>query len=381
MSTPLPRAHFPICRARHYLNHASVNAISLPVAEAMEAWVAAALEGETFSEAAQAQMEAVRADAARLLGATASEVAFVKNTSEGLAFVAAGLDWEPGDRVVIPATEFPSNVYPWKALARRGVTVDLVAPSGSSEAFPVEAFEKVIGAGPPPRLVATSWVQFRRGWRTDLTALAEVAHRAGSLLCVDLVQGLGVQPCDLGGFGVDFAACGSHKWLLGPAGIGLFYVRHDVMERLAPAEPGWASVAHREQWENLDLVWDQSARRYESGTANLVGIAGLGATLALLLQAGPEAIWAHVDGLCHRLTEGLADLGATVLSERRGEGRSAIVTFSVEGHDPGALVEHLGASQVVVAPRGGGIRVSPHGYNDEEDVDALLAALKTAIRP
>ena len=377
---PLPRELFPICDAWRYLNHASVSALATPVAAAMMDWTATALEGGCFSGAPEDHAELVRAKAARLMGVASEEIAFVKNTSEGLGFVASGIDWHPGDRILIPGLEFPSNVYPWTALESRGVVVDAIPPEGPGEAVTLEAFQRAIHRGPPPRLLALSWVQFRRGWRNDLAALTQVAHDAGALVCADVIQGLGVLPAELGQWGVDLAAGGAHKWLLGPPGIGLFFVRKGIMERLRPAEPGWASVRHREEWDNLQLVWDDSARRYESGTVNLVGIAGLGAALDLLLAAGEEALWEHVDGLCRRLAAGLADLGARVLSAREGDGRSGIVTFELAGHDPGELVERLAQRKVVVSPRGGGVRVSPHGYNDSEDVDALLEALNEITR-
>ena len=378
--SPLPRALFPICDTWRYLNHASVNALAAPVAEAMMQWTASALENGSFSGEPAEHVELVRSRAARLMGVEPDEIAFVKNTSEGLGFVASGIDWHPGDRIVIPGLEFPSNVYPWTALESRGVVVDMVPPEGPGEAVTLEAFQRAIHEGPPPRLLALSWVQFRRGWRNDLATLTRIAHDAGTLVCADVIQGLGVLPAALGEWGVDVAAAGAHKWLLGPPGIGLLFVRRAIMEQLRPAEPGWASVRHREQWDNLQLVWDDSARRYESGTANLVGIAGLGAALDLLLAAGEHALWEHVDTLCRRLDQGLTDLGARVLSERQGDGRSGIVTFELEGHDPGELVEHLAQRKVVVSPRGGGVRASPHGYNDTEDVDALLRAVGEITR-
>lgn len=375
METPLPRRLFPVCRHRHYLNHASVNGLAEPVAQRMVDWVGTALESGSFSGNPEAWVEDAREAAARLMGVDATEVAFIKNTSEGLSFVAAGLTWAPGDRVLVPEGEFPSNVYPWAALARRGVVVDTVAAREPGGALPLEAFVEAMADGPPPALIALSWVQFGRGWRSDLEAVCSLAHQVGALVCVDLIQGLGVLPADLGRWGVDFAACGAHKWLLGPPGIGLLYVRRSVMERLVPSEPGWASVAHREQWENRELVWDDTARRYESGTVNLVGVAGLSTAMGLLLDAGPQRIWEHVEGLCAHLCRSLEATGAQVLSDR-GPGRSGIVTFELAPHHPESLVQALGERGVVVAPRGGGVRVSPHGCNTKEDIDALVEALE-----
>lgn len=377
---PLDRADFPVCERLVYLDHAGVNALPGPVAAAMAAWARrAAAGGSTTVDDDEAELETVRARAAALMGVRAEEVAFVKNTTEGLAFVAGGLDWRPGDRVVVPAGEFPSTWYPWLALAERGVVVDTVAPAGPGGVLPVDAFAAVVEAGAPPRLVVSSWVQFGRGFRVDLPALAELAHGVGALLCVDAIQGLGVLPADLAAWGVDFAAADAHKWLLGPSGIGVLAAVGGALDRLRPLEPGWASVAHRHQWDNPHLVWDPTARRLEGGSANFAGTTGLGAALGLLDAAGVEAIWSYVDGLCDHMVAGLERAGCPVLSDR-GEGRSAIVTFEVPGTTAEAAVAALAARGVVTSARGGGVRAAPHGYNLVDDVDALVDAV-TDLRP
>lgn len=373
MTTPLPRSSFPVAATHRYLNHAGT--APLP-AEAVTAMARQAQEssaaGSLAVEAHEQMAEEVRAGAARLMGVPTADVAFVKNTTEGLGFVANGLTWAPGDRVVVPDLEFPSTIYPWTALRDLGVQVDLVAPRGDGWALPVEAFAEVIAAGPPPKVVATSWVQFSRGWRSDLAALADVAHGAGALLCADVIQGLGVIPAELEAWGVDFAMADAHKWMLGPEGIGVLYVRRSCLELLRPLEPGWASVAHRESWENRNLVWADDARRFEGGTANHVGTAGMGASLAMLESAGVGAVWAHIDALCDHAAEALSGVGATVLSDRSPAGRSGVLTFAVPGVEAGAVHDALGAAGIVASPRGGGIRISPHGYNTVDDIDAVV---------
>ncbi|MGH9148995.1 MAG: aminotransferase class V-fold PLP-dependent enzyme, partial [Acidimicrobiales bacterium] len=219
-----------------------------------------------------------------------------------------------------------------------------------------------------------------RGWRTDLPALAEVAHAAGALLCVDAIQGLGCIPAHFDEWGVDFAMADGHKYLLGPEGIGALYVRRSCLDRLRPLEPGWASVAHRERWDNLDLAWHPDARRLEGGSPNSAGIHGLGAALDLLGAAGVENIWRHVDGLCDHACAGLAAAGAEVLSDRSPAGRSGIVTFRLPGHGPAAVVTHLLGAGIVGAPRGGGVRVSPHGWNTVEEIERLVAAVADLAR-
>ena len=373
---PLPRQQFPVTERWTYLNHAGVSPLPIAAVEALDGYASgAAVGGSMTGDARATRAEEVRAGAARLLGVPTGDVAFVKNTTEGLGFVANGLAWEPGDRVVVPELEFPSTLYPWLGLRDLGVVVDVVPTEGPGRCIPVSAFAATMAAGVAPKVVATSWVQFGRGWRCDLAALARSCHDAGALLCADVIQGLGVVPAELEAWGVDFAMAGAHKWLLGPEGIGVLYVRGSCLDRLRPLEPGWNSVAHREQWDNLELVWDEGARRLEGGSHNFAGICALGASLDLLAGAGVEEVWRHVDALCERACAGLADAGATVLSDRSEAGRSAIVTFALDGHDPEVVREQLLDAGIVSSARGGGIRIAPHGYNTAEEIDHLVAAV------
>ncbi len=378
--TPLDRAVFPVTDRWAYLNHAGITPLPAPALDAMHGCATqVAIDGGLAYPAQAERVEEVRASAARLMGVPTTDVAFVKNTTEGLGFVANGLAWEEGDRVVVPDHEFPSTVYPWLALAERGVVVDVVEPAGAGRRLPADSFAQVMDQGPVPKLVALSWVQFGRGWRTDLAALASICHDAGALLCADVIQGLGVIPAELEAWGVDFAMADGHKWLLGPPGIGVLYVRRSCLDQLRPLEPGWASVPHREQWDNLELVFDDTARRLEGGTPNLVGTYGLGASLDLLLDAGVGTVWDHVSALTDLACEGLAGIGATVMSDRSPEGRSGVVTFEVEGRDPAAVVAALQGRGVVCSPRAGGVRLSPHGYNTAEDVDRLVAVVAEVV--
>jgi cysteine desulfurase / selenocysteine lyase len=371
-SPPLDRSLFPALDPWAYLNAAHTGTPPTPVVQAMTA--AAERQARLGSEScdgSEAAIEEVRRQAAALLGVPATDVAFVKNTTEGMGFVASGLDWCPGERVLVPDGEFPSTAYPWVALEGRGVVVDRPPPDGLTEA---------IASGPPPKVVATSWVQAGRGWRADLAALADACHDAGALLCVDAVQGLGVIPAVLAAWGVDFAAASSFKWLLGPEGAGVLFVQGEHLDRLRVLEPGWNSVADRDAYDDRTVALDPTARRLEGGTLNTAGILGLGAGLDLLMAAGIDRIWAHADALCDRLVGGLTAAGATVLSDRSPAHRSAIVSFTVPGRDPVDVRDSLFAEGVVCSARAGGVRVAPHGYSTEDDVDRLAAVIARLTR-
>ena len=380
MTTPLPRDQFPVTERYRYFDHAGVSPIPTVAADATRWWIDRTLtKGKVDYDELEARQESARHTAAALMGVSAHDVAFIKNTTEGLGFVAAGLDWRDGDRVVIPDLEFPSALYPFLALEDRGVKVDRVAPVGDARALPLHEFERVITSGPPPKLVVVSWVQFARGWRTDVAGLARLAHDAGALFCLDAIQGVGLLQAAFGEWGVDFAMAGAHKWMLGPEGIGVLYVAEPARARLRPTEPGWASMAHDADYDDLTVVWHDSARRYEGGTSNNAGTAAFDASLQLINTAGVANIWQHVDALCDHLVAALAEVPrATELSDRTAGGRSGIVSIRTEGLAPEELARILNAQNFVCSARGGGVRIAPHGYNTVEEIDALVASVAAA---
>lgn len=373
-ATPLPRAQFPVTEQYRYLNHAGVAPLPRVAAEAIAACTDDFVHrgGADFPRWEESQ-ERIRQATAGLFGVPTADLAFVKNTTEGLGFVANGLAWQPGDRVITVDREFPSTVYPWLSLRELGVEVELVEPVGPSWSLPLELFEDALERR-PTRLVAVSWVQYARGYRIDLAGLAELCHAHGALLCADIIQGVGAIPCELEAWGVDFAMADAHKFLLGPVGIGALYVAARHRDALRPLEPGWASVAHRDDYDHLELAYDDSARRFEGGTFNNLTIEGMGASIALLGAVGVESIWSHVDGMLEHTADALADVGASVVSDR-GAGRSANLAFTVPGVEPTEACEALEAQGFVTAPRGGAVRVSPHGYNDADELGALVEAV------
>jgi selenocysteine lyase/cysteine desulfurase len=377
---PIARAQFPVTERYRYLNHAGVAPLPRVAVEAGHRFLEDQLHhGVVHVASWGAELEGVRTLAGEVLGVPADDVAFVKNTTEGLAFVANGLDWGPGDRVLAADRDFPSSVYPWLALRDRGVQVDLLPPVGDAMAWPLETFAAALAAA-PTRLVAVSWVHFGRGWRIDLPALAALCHDHRALLCVDAIQGVGVIPADLAAWGVDFAAADAHKWLLGPQGTGVLYVAERHRDRLRPQEPGWASVADPHDFDHLALEWHPSARRYEGGSHTVETIVQMGAAMGLLRDTGIGRIWAHVQALLDRAATGLGAAGATVVSDLDPAHRGAHLTFTLPGWLPDDLAGRLRAADIVVAPRGGGIRVAPHGYNDEEDIDALVEVVAGLAR-
>jgi selenocysteine lyase/cysteine desulfurase len=318
----------------------------------------------------------VRGQVAVLLGAHVDDITFTRGTTDGLGLVAAGLDWNEGDVVVLPAHDHPSTELPWRARADVGVsvvrTVD-IGEGGVSVDAVADALDRAEGRA---RVVALSWVQADTGRRADVAALAALAHDRGALLCLDAIQGAGVVPCDLGAWGVDAAALGTQKWLMGPHGLGVAAITAELRDRLRVAAPGRASVVDVAE---TPLTYVDSARRFEGGSINHGAIGALGASLELLLAAGIEDVWAWVKDLTERLVDGLDDLGIDVAAVPRGDEAAAIVTVPIPDASAEDAVARLAAEGVVASARGGGVRLAPHGWNTPDDVDVVLAEVATLL--
>jgi selenocysteine lyase/cysteine desulfurase len=371
------RSLMPIAARVAYFDHAAVAPLPTPTREAIRIWLNQATEeGDPLWPAWARRMEEVRAAAAALIGAQPAEIALVPNTTSGISLVAEGYPWQSGDNVVTLANEFPSNQYPWMNLAGRGVEVRRVAVEGGA----VDLDRVAAACDERTRIVSLSWVGFATGWRIDVKAAAEMCHHRGALFFLDAIQGLGVFPLDVRASGVDFLAADGHKWLLGPEGAGLLYIKREHLELLRPLMVGWNSVAQGSDYTKIELNLRREAARYEGGSQNMVGFTGLGASLDLLTELGvgprrspvAEQVLAITDYACQPLQE----LGATFLAPRCGDHRSGIVTFQLSGHDPNDIRRKLETAGIIVRVRAGGVRISPHGYATTEEVDRLIEELK-----
>lgn len=379
---PLPRDQFPVADRFRYLDHATAAAPPTVVAHALARDASSAtMLGSAGHRRRSERVEEVRVACAELLGTGTDDVSFVRNTTAGLALVANGLAWLPGDRVLVTEREHPLTIGAWASLGELGVVLDTVPSTGPGWSVALDAVRASLEAGDGrTRAVVVSWVHFARGWRHDLAALAELAHEHGAILVADVIQGLGVIPCDLRAWGVDAAVAGAQKWLLGPEGVGVLATTPELRTRLRLLEPGRSNLADHDHRATLDPTLDLTGRRFEGGARNRGGIAGLGAAADLLTGVGIPAVWAHVDAWCDALVSGLEGLGATVLSDRSPAGRSAIVTASFGDADPQTLVDGLVSRGVLAAPRGGGVRFAPHAWNDADDLAATLDAVDRTWR-
>ncbi|MDW8068069.1 MAG: aminotransferase class V-fold PLP-dependent enzyme [Anaerolineae bacterium] len=301
---------------------------------------------------------------ARLINATSDEIAIIQNTSHGLNLVAQSLPFRPGDNIIFCDMEFPSNVYPWMLLERqKGVEARCIPHDRGG--LTVEALEA--HADSRTRAVAVSSVEFLTGFRTDLAAIGEWCRAHGAYFIVDGIQSLGVIPMDVRALGIDFLACGGPKWLMGPVGVGFLYCRRELLEEMSPPMAGCLSVVGWEDWRDYNLTFLPDARRFDLGGPNLVGMAGLAEAIELLLEAGIENIQRHTFHLTDVLIADLQQRGYPIASNLHPVHRSPIVAFSVPG-DVRAAYARLRAAKIAVSLRESYIRVSPHGYNTEEEV-------------
>lgn len=357
-----------------FLNHAAVAPMSGRAARAM-----ADLARQS---AAQAYLDPdwypailkVKQTAAKLINARrAKEIAFIPNTTTGIAMLAGGLDWRVGDRVVITDVEYPANRYPWTDLKRRGVEV-VEAKQRPDLRIDVDEICDLINDR--TRVVSISHVQYATGFRVDLKPIADVVHAAGGVLCVDAIQSVGVLPVDVQAMGIDFLAADGHKWMLGPEGAGFLYCEEDLCQQLRPPIAGWLGKRNPLDYGNYDERYLPDARRFEPGTWNVPGLRALGASLELLEEVGIEKVWERVDGLCQYLRGKLADHGLQVVSPGGRDERSGMVVWQ-PGNDEDAVKAAMRLQErgIVIASREGRLRASPHFYNSTQQLDRLLGAL------
>lgn len=359
---------FPVSENLIYLNHAAVAPLCRPAAEAMQALAEDAMRnGSLHYSSWEECYEGLRLSTARLIGAHRDEIAIVKNTSEGIATVALGLDWKPGDRIVAFREEFPANYFPWLRLEAKGCEITWLSVS--------DPLDRVEEAARGARLLAISYVQYLSGFRTNLKAIGEICAREGCFFFVDAIQGLGVLPLDVEECHIDALAADGHKWLLGPEGCGVLYIRKEWQDRIEPVEFGWTNIAGYTDYACRDMALRPDAGRYECGTLNTIGIYGLRAAIDFLLEVGVDRIGPDVLAAADRLAQGARDKGYELLGERTPATASGIVSIRKPRVDCRMTVSELRRQKITAAPRQGWARLSPHFYISPEAIEAVIAAL------
>jgi cysteine desulfurase/selenocysteine lyase len=370
------RAQFPVTDTHAYFDHATFGPPPRAFVVAAVAWLHQLSEGARLPVPWPAAVDRVRAEAARLLGCVADDVAFTKSTAEAMSLVALGLDWRQGDEVVVYEEQFPAGVLPWLNLARLGVRVRFIRDRGRHR-FDAADVQELIGER--TRVVCLELVNFANGLRVPVQAVAAACRERGAWLLVDATQAGGVLTVDVARLGCHLLAMHGYKFLASGYGVAPCYVHPELRARLRVPEPGWKS--RRDLSEPLSITsydrveYSEAARRFEPSVPDVTAIAGMGASLDLFLGLGLAAIEAWALRLAALAAEALEERGFRVVSSRREGERSAILSVERAGVDPRELEAALRAAGAVVAVREARLRLSFHCYNDEADLDRLVAAL------
>lgn len=372
----LRRHEFPVVGENIFLAHAGVSPLPRRVAEAVRAYAAQATQGDQEAFGPALRVRETRQLAARLLHAQPEEIAFVGPTSLALSYVASGLPFRKGDNILIYQDDYPSNVYPWMALAEKGIEVRFI---NVRELGRIRLLDVQGQVDEQTRLVALASCHFVSGWRIDLDRIGTFLRDRGIAFCVDAIQTLGAFPITVEH--VDFLAADAHKWLLGPCAAGILYVSAAWQEKLRPPIYGWHNVRCPDFVAQAQLVYPPDARRYEAGTENLLGLAGLHAAMELLLDLGVEDIARELLRKRAWLVPALQAKGWTVLqADAPPEHASGIITIHREGADLPALHRTLAKANVVASLRADRtgrryLRLSPHFYNTDAELARVVELL------
>jgi selenocysteine lyase/cysteine desulfurase len=368
------RQLFPIRNEFVYLNHA---AVSPPPTNAL-----AAIQEQLTDVAANgslnyrhwvARKESSRKLAAEMLNACPEQIAFMRNTSDALSCIANGLQWKTGENIVTFENEFPSNVYAWRQI-RDKFGVELRFCPERDGRIDLDEFCRLIDD--KTRVVALSAVQYASGFRADLQKIGEAARSVDALFVVDVIQAMGVCPLDVETDLIDAAAGAFHKWMLTPEGIGFLYLSDRARNRVEPTLIGWISAKNPEDYSNFEQEFKSGALPWETGTFASCLFYALESNFKLLLETGTTKIFDYLNGLGDFLCENLPDKDYEIFSSRLENEKSPIVCIkNRNGISAMEIYKHLQQQKIIVAPRGDRLRIAPHIYNTQADIEKLIAAL------
>jgi len=370
------RECMPIAEQFAYFDHAAVAPLSGRAASVMATWLQqASQQGDALWPQWAGEVENTRNLAAEILGTSSQQIALVPNTSMGINIVAHGFPWNSGDNIVTLSNEFPANQYPWMNLRDQGVEVRVVEVKDVA----VDIQQILDTCDARTRLITVSWVSFCTGYRMQLEELIAAAHVRGILVFLDAIQGIGVFPLDVEQLDVDFVAADGHKWMLGPEGAGIFYLKQSHLDFLRPVMVGWNSVKRPFDFDQINWQPRPTATRFEGGSNNMVGLIGLGASLTFLKEFGLTAkespIAEQILDYIAVARTALVDLGAELFGPEDRAHQSGILSFDFPGEDLSRVRQLCMDNRVVLSCRAGRLRISPHAYNNRDDLDRLLNVL------
>lgn len=368
------RSQFPVTDRWAFFDHAAVAPLPRLAVQALREY------GESLSQNGIAEVkhwmdrvQEVRNLGARLIhAADSNDVYFIPNTTHGISVVAEGFPWKEGDNVVLAEEEYPANQYPWMNLVSRGVTVRRIASRGNR--LSIDDIRAAMDSR--TRVLTVSSVEFASGFRNDLDSLGQLCRERDVFFFVDAIQSLGAFSLDVQKTPIDALAADGHKWLLGPEGAGIGYIRREWVERLHPIGVGAFSVVRPLEFTTIDFTLKPHAGRWEGGAANIPGITAFGASLELLLSLGITEVEKRVISLTDYLCERAASQGWRVFSSREPTEKSGIVSLIHPSHPASEVMKRCRSAGVIVNNRAERVRVSPHAYNTEDEINRFLDAAR-----
>jgi len=368
------RSLFPATQKYAYLNSAAVSPIPTSAVEAVLSQLRDVSQNGSINYLDWiATKNRGRELIADMLGVRSEQVAFMRNTSDGLASVAGGLQWNSGDNIVSFEREFPANFYPWRRI-RDEFGVELRLCPERNGRIDLDEFTAMIDSN--TKLVTISVVQYASGFKADLERIGIAARNVDALFAVDIIQGFGTMPFDLPAQYVDIASGASHKWLCAPEGCGILHLSDRARERVKPTSVGWISVETPWDFEDRDQPFKSNALAWESGTGTSSLFYGLEQSLKLLRDTGLNNIETYLNDLSDYLCEQIERKNYEIISSRAVGEKSAIVCIKHRGGlDSNQIAENLQNANIIISARGDRLRIAPHFYNNREDVDRLIDAL------
>lgn len=367
------REHFSIVNHWIYMNHAAVGPLTRDIVYGIS------MRAEDIMENGFVNHDAWREDViqtrlmyAQLIGSLPDEVAFINSTSEGVNFIANGIDWRAGDNVVLTNVDYPANIYPWMNQDSRGVEIKWVEEREDGRIL-MEDLAAAIDDR--TRVLAISFVQFVNGYRNDLSAIGELCEEKEVFFFVDAIQGLGAIDLDVREMKIGALAAHSRKWLLCPGGLGVFYINRDRLKDIRVTNPGADSVIDASNYLDYNLTYRDSARRFKPSDLNPIALSATRPMLAMFTGLGMSYIDNRIITLTDMLCEGLKRKGYKVHSPREPKEKSGIVAFSPTEGDVDSISAKLTEALIIHTNRYGMIRLSPHFYNTEGEIEQVLNLL------
>lgn len=371
------RTLFPhIAKGNLYLNHAAISPMPNHVKQAIEMFLADRNSGniDNFEEWMELT-EKTRDLIGQLIGTTEpDQITFMGNTSDALSAVAEGIDLTEGDEIILNTMEFPSNIQPFRILEKRGVNIVYLEPDETGQITP-EIIENAIS--PKTKLLSISFVQYLNGFRADLKSIGKICRTNEVFFVVDGIQGLGAVPLDVREYHIDALASGSHKWLMSPMGISFLYLSENLSKHIKPFKTGWLSVEEPWEMSEFNKSWLPVSQHLETGTYNIIGIVGLHASLKHLLKIQIDKIHNEILDLSNYLLSNLSKKEEVkIITPISPINHAGIVSFALVGNrSANEIVEKLKAKNITISARKGYIRISPHFYNIQEEIQKVLEVI------